>query len=117
MHSSFLPRVRAGLVLLLATAAFPAAALDESFFTVYFGRISLLDTWHDVLLEPYKDEYVDSYLVAAAWSHAYRERMDGALRFEYEVNAAYNFGLQDHWELNVAPIGLRWQRFPWSARM
>ena len=23
-------------------------------------------------------------------------------------------GEQNHWELNVAPIALRWQRFPWD---
>jgi hypothetical protein len=40
--------------------------------------------------------------------------LEGALRLEYEVNATYNFGEQNHWELNVAPIALRWQRFPWS---
>jgi hypothetical protein len=29
--------------------------------------------------------------------------LEGALRLEYEVNATYNFGEQNHWELNVAP--------------
>ena len=34
-----------------------------------------------------------------------------------EVNATYQFGNQDFWELNVAPISLRWQRFPWSEHV
>jgi hypothetical protein len=83
-------------------------------FTVYSGRISSEATWHDVLLKPYSSNYTDSYLVAAAFQHAWQERLDGALRLESEINVAYNFGEQDHWELNVAPIGLRWQRFPWD---
>jgi len=86
-------------------------------FTFYSGRISAEKTWHDVLMKPYSDNYVDSYLVAGAYTRAYAEHLEGALRMEYEVNVAYNFGKQDHWELNVAPLTLRWQRFPWSDRL
>ncbi len=70
-----------------------------------------------MLLKPYSSDYTDSYLVTAAYSRAYRESHEGALRTEFEVNATYNFGEQDHWELNVAPITLRWQRFPWSEHV
>ncbi len=73
-----------------------------------------METWHEVLLKPYASDYTDAYLVTAAYSRAYRESHEGALRTEWEVNATYNFGEQDHWELNVAPIKLRWHRFPWS---
>src|SRR5262245_22239509 len=115
-----LPSCAWSLALALAAAALPASARDlrsPHTFTFYSGRISSQETWHDVLLQPYKDEYVDSYLVAAAYSRALRDYRDGALRLEYELNATYNFGLQDHWELNVAPITLRWQRFPWNERV
>jgi len=83
-------------------------------YTFYMGRISSEATWHDVLLKPYSTNYTDSYLVAGSFMHAYREQYQGALRTEYEINLAYNFGEQDHWEINVAPITLRWQRFPWD---
>ena len=108
-------RACAVAALLAAALAVPTHA-DElthpNTFTVYSGRISAEETWHDVLLKPYSSNYTDSYLIAGSYMHAYREHLDGTLRMEYEVNVAYNFGEQDHWELNVAPITLRWQRFP-----
>jgi hypothetical protein len=92
-----------------------AADIDHpQAFTVYTGRISSEETWHDVLIHPYSDNYTDSYLLTAAYSRAYRESHEGALRTEFEVNATYNFGDQSYWELNFAPVTLRWQRFPWS---
>jgi hypothetical protein len=110
-------RACAVAALLAAVLAVPTHA-DElahpNTFTVYSGRISSEETWHDVLLKPYSDNYTDAYLIAGSYMHAYAERFDGALRMEYEINAAYNFGQQDYWELNVAPITLRWQRFPWD---
>lgn len=99
---------------MLVALAAAAAISSPHTFTVYTGRISSEETWHDVLLKPYSKNYTDSYLLAASYQYAYQEHLEGALRVEYELNAAYNFGEQDHWELNVAPIGLRWQRFPWD---
>jgi hypothetical protein len=110
-------RARAVAALLAAVAASSTPAADITSphtFTFYSGRISSEATWHDVLLKPYSTNYTDSYLVAASYTTAYREHFDGALRMEYEVNVAYNFGEQNHWELNVAPLTLRWQRFPWN---
>ena len=113
-----LPRVTAAT--LAATLAWPAAGgeiASPHSFTFYTGRLSSEETWHDVLVKPYSDSYADAYLVSGAYSRAYRESHAGALRTEFEVNLTYNFGRQDHWELNVAPISLRWQRFPWSERL
>jgi hypothetical protein len=110
-------RACAVAALLAAALAAPAQADELAHphtFTLYSGRISAEETWHDVLLKPYSSNYTDSYLIAGSYMHAYREQLDGALRMEYEVNVAYNFGPQDYWELNVAPITLRWQRFPWD---
>jgi hypothetical protein len=115
-----LPSSRALLATVAAALAIPATAGEISSpnaFTFYAGRISAEETWHDVLLEPWSSEYTDSYLVTAAYSRAYRESRRGALRTEFEINATYNFGEQDHWELNVVPISLRWQRFPWSRKV
>lgn len=86
-------------------------------FTFYTGRISSQATWHDVLLKPWRDDYTDTYIATVAFTRAYAERLDGALRLEYELNATYNFGEQNHWEANVAPLTLRWQRFPWNDRV
>jgi hypothetical protein len=108
------------LAALAATQAIPVAASEISSpnaFTFYAGRISAEETWHDVLLKPWSSHYTNSYLATAAYSRTYRETREGALRTEFEINATYNFGDQSHWELNVAPISLRWQRFPWSHRL
>jgi hypothetical protein len=109
------------LALLLAMALAAPAVSDPidspRTFSFYTGRISSESTWHDVLMKPYSTNYTDSYLATVAYSRAWQQHFDGALRTEYEINATYNFGAQDHWELNVAPIGLRWQRFPWSERL
>jgi hypothetical protein len=107
------------LAVALAVFSLPAAAeiSRPNAFTFYAGRISAEETWHDVLLKPWSSHYANAYLATAAYSRAYRESRDGALRWEFETNATYNFGDQDHWELNVAPVTLRWQRFPWSDRL
>ena len=106
---------------LLAAAFANAAPANEiaspDTFTFYTGRISSEETWHDVLKKPYSRKYTDTYLITAAYSHAYREHFDGALRMEYEANVTYNTGPQDYWEVNFAPVSLRWQRFPWSEHM
>lgn len=102
------------LAAVLASAAPAGEITAPHTFTFYTGRISSEETWHDVLVKPYSSNYTDSFLASAAYSRAYQEHFDGALRTEYEINVTYNFGRQDHWELNVAPVSLRWQRFPWN---
>jgi len=107
---------RAIAAILAAGVAAPAAADISSpqSFTFYTGRISAEGTWHDVLLKPFSRKYADEYLVAGSYNRVYGQHLDGALRTEYEVNVAYRFGEQSYWELNVAPVELRWERFPWS---
>lgn len=115
-----LPRRACAAAALLAAAAASSQAAEiasPNTFTFYTGRISAEATWHDVLLRPYSTNYTDSYLIAASYMHAWRESRTGALRLEYELNATYNFGEQSYWEVNVAPVTLRWQRFPWSNRL
>ena len=105
--------------LFAATLALPSRAAEigsPNAFAFYTGRISAEETWEDVLLKPYSTNYTDAYLLTAAYSRAYQETHAGALRTEFEVNATWMFGEQDYWEVNVAPIMLRWQRFPWSDR-
>jgi hypothetical protein len=102
-------------------AALPARPADEParplVLSVYTARISEEATWQRVLGDPFGSEYADAYLVAASLSREYARRKGGALRVEFEGNVAYHFGDQRHLELNVAPIVLRWTRFPWSHRV
>jgi hypothetical protein len=113
------PRCLAGVLaaVCIAPPALAAETLSTNTFTFYSGRISSEETWHDVLRKPYSSEYADAYLVSGAFSHAYGRKLGGKLRTEYEINVTYNFGAQDHWELNVAPITLRWMQFPWNERV
>ena len=86
-------------------------------FTVYAARISAEATWQHVVSDPFGSDYTNAYLVAASLAREYARRSDGALRIEMEGNLAYNFGDQRHLEFNVAPMVLRWTRFPWSHRV
>lgn len=107
-------------ILALLAATLPCHAADverPNAMTLYAARISEERTWQHVLRNPFGADYADAYLVAGSLSRAWTEELAGALRVESEVNVAYDFGDQDHWEINVAPIQLRWQRFPWSARL
>lgn len=121
MHA-FPVRMAPGLALLLPFlttlgAEARAESRGDEAFTLYAARISAERTWQHVLKDPIGGEFTDTYLLAAAYSRGWREYRDGAWRSEWEVNVAYNFGEQDHLEVNVAPYGLRWQRFPWSERL
>jgi hypothetical protein len=91
---------------------------DEWTTTVYAARISGESTWHHVLRDPFNVQYVDSYLVAGALARPYVAFFrNDSLRLEAEAQLAYNFGAQDHWEINAMPIVSRWSRFPWSEHL
>jgi hypothetical protein len=107
----------ATLAAALAAPSFAADIDSPNTFTLYAGRISAEETWHHVLLKPYSTNYTDQSLVTAAYSRAYRESHEGALRTEFEGNITYNFGDHDYWEVNFVPVTLRWQRFPWSEHL
>ncbi len=111
-------RPPATLALLASTLPCGAGGVDRpNAVTVYAARISEERTWQHVVRNPIGADYADAYLVAGSFSRAWTGEFAGALRVESELNVAYNFGDQDHWELNIAPIQLRWQRFPWSGRL
>lgn len=85
--------------------------------TFYGARLSSEPGWEDILLSPVGAKFVDSFLVAGALSRPYAHFQNGALALEGEGQVVYNFGEQDHWEFNIVPIVVRWQRFPWSYRV
>jgi hypothetical protein len=85
--------------------------------TVYGARISTQPGWEDIVLDTVDTEFVDSYLLTAAVSREYRQVSGGALTFEAEGQVVRHFHDQSHWEFNVVPIVLRWNRFPWNHRV
>jgi hypothetical protein len=105
-------------VAMLVCAPAISAQPDEWTATVYGARVSSERTWQHVLKDPFNARYVDSWLVAGALARPYASFFrDDALRLEAEAQVAYNFGDQDHWELNAMPVVSRWRRFPWSERV
>jgi hypothetical protein len=85
--------------------------------TIYAARISSERTWQHVIRNPFGADYADAFLLVGALSRVWAERREGALLLEAEMQAAYNFGEQHHWEFNAAPLVARWQRFPWNERV
>jgi hypothetical protein len=108
----------AGVVLSIACSVALAAPVTERApaFSVYAAQMSGERTWQNVLTEP-GGKFVDEYLLAGALSMSYAQFMHDSLRLEAEGQLVYNFGVQDHWELNAVPVVARWRRFPWSERI
>jgi hypothetical protein len=102
---------------LLACSQEAHAEANDWAATVYGARISSEPGWEDILLNPLGAKYVDAFLVTGALSRRYGSYRDGAVALEAEGQVAYNFGDQDHWEFNIVPILVRWQRFSWSDRV
>ena len=82
--------------------------------TFYAAQISGEPTWQKLITEP-GGRFVNAWLIAAALAVPWKSR--AAWLLEAEGQIVYNFGDQEHWEINVAPIVARWQRFPWSERL
>jgi hypothetical protein len=82
-------------------------------FTGYVGRITTVNAWHDIVLEPDQLEFADAYLATLALSREVARYRENQLGFETEGQVVYNFGDQSHWEFN-ALLAARWHRFPWN---
>jgi hypothetical protein len=105
---------RLALLLLLLAPALGHAGNGDWSTTIYAARISSQHGWENIIADPVNTGFVDSYLVAAAVSRQYAQRMNGAFTLEAEGQVVHHFGDQSHWEFNAIPIVLRWNRFPWS---
>ena len=110
-------RACAVAVLLAAALAVPTHA-DElahpNTFTIYSGRISAEETWHVRAAQAVQQQLhrllFDRGLVHARLPRTTRWRAAHGIRGQRRVQLRPS-GLL---ELNVAPITLRWQRFPWD---
>lgn len=99
--------------LLLASGSVRAEGTSEWALTGYVGRITTVNAWHDIFLNPGDLEFADAYLATLALSHPLRRYHDDDLGLETEGQVVYNFGDQSHWEFN-ALLATRWYRFPWN---
>ncbi len=85
-----------------------ALALDNSFVSLYGGRVCY-DDLANILS---KREYVDSYVAVFSAGKGLADYKH-YLRLEGEGQVAKHWGVQDHFEVN-ALLGLRWLPFPWD---
>ncbi len=87
-------------------------AADKS-VTAYVGKYTD-NRLGDILLSQPVD-FIDSYLVALAWSRLFKLKSPKHL-WEVEGQLAKHFRGQSHWEANIAVI-YRWQDFPWNKTL
>jgi hypothetical protein len=93
-------------------AAPGSAENTEYAATFYIAKMSGEEGWEDVFVNPMFSEYVDTYVAVAALSGPYAHFRNDRLSLEAEGQIAYNWGGQEHWELNVVPLMPRWRWFP-----
>lgn len=98
-----------GVMLLLALTA-PVSAEPGSFHVSAYGGKAAKDRMLEILTR-YNTGFLDTHLVAVApaWVHGRGKHV----RREVEGQVVKHWGLQDHWELNLAYVG-RWMTFPWD---
>ena len=101
------------ITLLLPLLPAHAARGSETAWTVYAARISSVNACHALITDSLNAEFVDAYIAVAALSWELQRYREERLSIEVEAQAAYNFGDQHHWELNLA-AGPRWHDFPWN---
>lgn len=91
--------------------------VHERAFTTYLAQISGEPAWENLFFNPLASDYIDTFLVALAYSRSYAHFYEGALQIEFEGQVAYNFGDQSLWEINAVPVVARWREFPWNHRI
>ena len=81
----------------------------DYFVSVYSGK-AMTDRLAEIVTE-FNTGFLDTYLATAAvgWIHKDGKRLRG----EVEGHVVRHWGLQEHWEFNVAYVG-RWKPFPWD---
>jgi hypothetical protein len=93
----------------------PGIALAQDVaLAIYGGRLTK-EKWERAIL-PGAD-YSDATIVVAAGSWTAFWFFDGKLSYELEAQVGKYFGDQDHWEFNLALLGLRWHSFPWDDQL
>jgi hypothetical protein len=59
-------------------------------------------------------DFADAALVVASASWTIAHWFSDRLSCELEGQVGRYFGDQEHWEINLPIVGLRWHRFPWD---
>ncbi len=102
------------LGVMLLTFTLPSSVYaQQSALTFYVGKYSDNRLGDILLSKPVA--LIDSWLAAAALSHAFAFE---SFKHQWEIEAqlAKHYRGQDHWEVNLVAI-YRWQYFPWNHRL
>jgi hypothetical protein len=100
--------------LLLIPAGKGAVQAQDYALSLYVGQLTE-EKWEQAIL-PGAD-YTDATIAVAAGSWTVARFFDGKLSGELEAQVGKYFGDQDHWEINLPILGLRWHAFPWNSRV
>ena len=90
----------------------PAASAEDGWKVTLYGAQLTPDSLGDTLA--LKGRYADSHVVVLAASkrvYSFRKLVD----LEVEGQVGKHFGSQDHLEVNVVPLVVRWLPFPWDS--
>jgi hypothetical protein len=101
------------VVSVLCAAAPRTVAASDLALTLFYGRQTGVDAWHNIISDPGDLDWQDSYLVAGALAYTLGRYWDDALSLELEGQVVRHFGDQHLWEFNL-PIAARWHHFPWN---
>jgi hypothetical protein len=101
-------------LVLVTTSADAAAVDDDRAFTVFAGRLTKVDVWHDIFTDPGDVKFADSYFAAGALSLSLARFWDKRVGLELEGQVVRHWGDQHLWEFNL-PVVARWHRFPWNT--
>jgi len=105
----------ASLLIVMAVLYFclpKAASADDGWKVTLYEAQLTPDSLGDTLA--LKGHYVDSHVVVLAASkrvYSFKKLVD----LEMEGQVAKHFGIQDHLEVNVVPLVVRWLPFPWDS--
>jgi hypothetical protein len=105
-----------GLVLTVCLLGIaPGGGLAQDFSLALYGGRLTTEKWESAL-SPGAD-FSDATIFTAAGSWTFSRFFDDRLSCELEAQVGRYIGDQDHWEINLPILGLRWHRFPWSHRL
>lgn len=77
-----------------------------------YGAMLSPDTLGDTLT--FNAQYEDSYIAVLAVAKKVYSFKKAPIDIEMEGQVAKHFGEQNHFEVNVVPLVIRWNRFPWD---
>ena len=107
-------RTLIALMILLLGISPDLSSAEDFAVALYAGQLTK-EKWENAIVPG--AEFADASIVVASASWTYLRYFHGNLSFEIEGQMGRYFGEQDHWEINLPILGLRWHRFPWDDHL